>query len=49
MLDPFAGSGTSLVVANRLKRYYIGIEINPKYIDIIKLRMKTVDLIGKIA
>ena len=29
VLDPFAGSGTSLVVAKKCNRNYIGIEINP--------------------
>lgn len=31
ILDPFAGSGTVGVVATRLKRQFIGIELNPKY------------------
>ena len=29
VLDPFAGSGTSLVVAKKCNRNYVGIEINP--------------------
>jgi SAM-dependent methyltransferase len=40
VLDPFAGSGTSLVVAKKLKRKYIGFELNPKYYEIIKERLK---------
>lgn len=33
VLDPFAGSGTTLHVAAKLKRDYLGIELNPKYIE----------------
>lgn len=31
ILDPFAGSGTTLVVAEQLGRQWIGCEINPEY------------------
>lgn len=31
VLDPFFGSGTTGVVAQRLNRYWIGIEIDNKY------------------
>jgi DNA modification methylase len=33
ILDPFAGVGSTLAVANRLDRKAIGLEINEKYID----------------
>lgn len=33
VLDPFAGSGTTLVIAKELNRNFIGIEINQDYID----------------
>jgi len=44
VLDPFSGSGTTLVVAARLGRNYTGIEVNPEYVDnhIIK-RVKAVE------
>lgn len=31
VLDPFAGSGTTGVVAKRLRRDFVGVEINPEY------------------
>lgn len=39
VLDPFAGSGTTLMVARSLGRKSIGIELNPAYIDIIRDRI----------
>lgn len=36
VLDPFAGSGTTLVVAERMKRNSIGIELLPDYYEIMK-------------
>ena len=39
ILDPFCGSGTSLVSAKSLGRMYIGIDINPKAIKITERRL----------
>lgn len=39
VLDPFAGSGTTGVVAHRLNRYFIGIELNPAYADLAMSRI----------
>ena len=36
VLDPFAGSGTTLKVARELGRNSIGIEINPKFESLIR-------------
>lgn len=39
VIDPFAGSGTTLLAAQKLGIDYFGIEINPKYVDISKKRL----------
>jgi len=42
VLDPFAGSGTTLLVATQHHRKSIGIELNPEYIEIAKRRLNSV-------
>lgn len=44
VLDPFMGSGTTLTVANRMKRNSIGIEIVPEYYKMVKDQLKPVEL-----
>ena len=39
VLDPFVGSGTTMAVAKQYNRSSIGIEINPKYLEIAKKRL----------
>ncbi len=39
VLDPFLGSGTTLVVAKRLERNGIGIELNPNYVKLAQSRI----------
>lgn len=41
VLDPLAGTGTTLVVAYQLGRNSIGIEIDPNYVEIIKERLNS--------
>ncbi len=41
VLDPFLGSGTTAVVAQRLNRKWIGIESEGKYIKLAEKRIKT--------
>ena len=48
ILDPFAGSGTTLVASNELKRNCLGIEINKDYIDIIRRRTKRIKQMKKL-
>ncbi|MCQ2352198.1 MAG: site-specific DNA-methyltransferase [Victivallaceae bacterium] len=40
VLDPFAGSGTTLVAALKLKRQYIGFEKEKSYFDIAQKRLE---------
>ena len=39
VLDCFAGSGTTLKAAKELNRRFIGIEVNPEYVEIINKRI----------
>ncbi len=43
VLDPFCGSGTTCLAAKKLNRHYIGIEINPDYVNLAKRRLQTLD------
>lgn len=40
VLDPFMGAGTTAVVARKLERNFVGLEINPKYITIANDRLR---------
>ncbi len=40
VLDPFLGSGTTSLAANNLSRNSVGYEINPKFVPIIKNKLK---------
>ena len=39
VLDPFAGAGTTLLVADRLQRDAVGIELNADYCALIRKRL----------
>ena len=42
VLDPFCGSGTTGVVANRLGRNFIGIDLSEEYLQITKKRLEAI-------
>ncbi|MHC4982312.1 MAG: DNA-methyltransferase [Planctomycetota bacterium] len=44
VLDPFSGSGTTCVVAARLKRRYLGIDVSDEYVD--KSRKRIADTLA---
>ena len=41
VLDPFSGAGTTGLVASRFGRNYIGIELNPAYVEMSKKRIES--------
>jgi DNA modification methylase len=44
VLDPFAGVGTTLAVCRKLKRQFIGFELNLDFVEITKLRLSEIEL-----
>jgi DNA modification methylase len=42
VLDPFAGSGTTLIAAERTGRRGFGVELDPLYCDVILRRLRSV-------
>lgn len=43
VLDPFAGSGTTLAVAKKLGRRYLGVELSEQYADGVRKRLQMID------
>lgn len=48
VLDTFLGSGTTAVACKNTNRQYIGFEINKKWFDIAKNRLRNIDASGQI-
>ncbi len=44
VLDPFMGSGTTLIVAKRMKRNSIGIDIVPEYCEMVRKQLKPLEI-----
>jgi site-specific DNA-methyltransferase (adenine-specific) len=44
VLDPFMGSGTTVMVANRMRRHAIGIDVVPEYCEMVKKQLQPVQL-----
>jgi DNA modification methylase len=42
VLDPFAGSGTTLAVAKKLKRRFVGFELSPEYTERTRKRLASI-------
>jgi site-specific DNA-methyltransferase (adenine-specific) len=40
VLDPFGGNGTTLTVAKKLDRRFLGFELSPDYADAIRAGLK---------
>ena len=44
VVDPFMGSGTTISVANRMRRHSIGIDIVPEYYEMVKQQVEPTKL-----
>ncbi len=44
VLDPFMGSGTTVIVANRMRRNSIGIDIVSEYFEMVKEQLSPIEL-----
>ena len=49
VLDPFAGSGTTLASAKKLGRKYLGVELSEEYADAVRKRLQLIEFAEKSA
>src|SRR5262249_17800668 len=47
VIDPFAGSGTTLAVAKKLGRQYLGVELSDEYADGVRKRLQQIEFAEK--
>ena len=47
VLDPFAGSGTTVAVAKKLDRRYFGVELSEQYADGVRERLQRIEFADK--
>jgi site-specific DNA-methyltransferase (adenine-specific)/modification methylase len=43
ILDPYCGSGTTLVAAKKLGKHFLGMELDPQYVAIARKRLAEID------
>ena len=49
VLDPFCGCATTCVAAERLQRHWIGIDISPKAVDLVRMRLENeIGILGNV-
>src|SRR5689334_2318622 len=46
VLDPFAGSGTTVAIANKMSRRYLGVELSDVYADGVRKRLQMIEFAG---
>ena len=46
VVDPFAGSGTTLAVAKKLGRQFLGCELSSQYADGVRKRLETIEVMS---
>jgi site-specific DNA-methyltransferase (adenine-specific) len=44
VLDPFMGSGSTAIAASKSDRFYLGYEVDPKYVELAKERVERFEL-----